>query len=130
MFEHIGAAFVQVTRAAVVAEALPKEENIFQGGAGEGVDGGKARHPLLVVWDDGIDARLLAHDLADPDGVGVAGSAPRQRSLDALVPCVEGMVCSLCVAGRQGVDGGRISHRTGGGRIQRARLRQGMRALQ
>src|SRR5579863_583609 len=32
----------------------------------------------MVIGQDGSDARLLQHDLGDPDAIGVAAGAPRE----------------------------------------------------
>jgi hypothetical protein len=41
----------------------------------------KAGQEALVIGDDGGDARLLKHDLGNPDGVWIAGAAPGKISL-------------------------------------------------
>ena len=54
-------------------------------------DIGKARHELVKIGADRRDSRLLQHDLAEPDAVGVgrlAGcGAPGQVAAVAVVPC-------------------------------------------
>ncbi len=44
-------------------------------------DCGKGTQETLEVWDDGGDLGLLQHDLADPDGIGIArGAQGRSRA--------------------------------------------------
>lgn len=68
----------QVARARVVAESGPRGEHVVQRCGCERAHRRKLRHPLLPVRDDGLHARLLQHDLADPDRVRVARRAPGQ----------------------------------------------------
>jgi len=72
---------VQVAGARVVAEAGPLREHVVERRGGERAERRKLREPALPVRDDGRDARLLEHHLADPDRVRVARAAPRQVSL-------------------------------------------------
>ena len=43
-------------------------------------------HKLCIIRDHRRDARLLQHDLADPDGVRIAGIAPRQITVMRRIP--------------------------------------------
>src|SRR5207248_4374684 len=54
--------------------ALP----IFELGRGERCGRRKPGEEALEIRDDGVDAGLLEHDLADPHGVGLARAAPGQ----------------------------------------------------
>ncbi len=67
---------VQVPRAAVIAEPFPQPQDVVLVGGGQGGQRGKASQEPLEIWDDGRHRRLLQHDLADPDAVRVARSAP------------------------------------------------------
>ena len=46
----------------------------------------KALQEALVVWDDGLDSRLLKHYLGHPNCVGVPRVTPRKVSGCAVVP--------------------------------------------
>ena len=57
-------ALVQVARAAVVAEPRPGGEHVVERRRGERLHRRPARQEALVEGDDGLDRRLLQHDLA------------------------------------------------------------------
>ena len=76
----------QIARARVVAEAAPQREHVVFGGGGQGCDRGEAFEEALVVRDDRLGARLLQHDLADPDAVRIARVAPGKIAMAAGVP--------------------------------------------
>jgi len=69
---------VEVARTRVVAEAGPRGEDVIERCVGERLRRREARHPALPVRDHRTDARLLEHDLGDPDRVRVARASPRQ----------------------------------------------------
>ncbi len=69
---------MQVARARVIAEPGPRREHVVERRPRECADRRKLRHPALPVRDHGRDARLLQHDLADPDRVRIARSPPRE----------------------------------------------------
>jgi hypothetical protein len=77
---------VEVARARVVAEAGPRSEHVIEPRGGERAHRRKLRHPALPVRDHGLDARLLQHDLADPDRVRIARATPGQVA--AVTPVV------------------------------------------
>ena len=60
--------------------ALPELHAEVVVDGGEGFDGRAGFEKAAVVRDDGLDARLLEHDLGQPDAVGVPGPAPRERT--------------------------------------------------
>src|SRR5690606_15950150 len=73
----------------------------------------EASHPALVVRNDGLDARLLEHDLRDPDAVGVRLAAPRQVAAagvvegeEAVAQCIDEVGCHLRDRERSGAYGG------------------------
>ena len=69
---------VQLPCAAVVAEAFPQPQHVLFVGGGQSADIRQCdNEPLEVVADRG-HLRLLQHDLADPDAVGVARLPPGQ----------------------------------------------------
>jgi hypothetical protein len=80
---------MQHAGAAIVAEATPQGEHGGLVGRGEHGDSGETFHPARVVVENSSDARLLQHDLRDPNGVGVAGSPPRQIALVLREPFEE-----------------------------------------
>ncbi|EAU63217.1 conserved hypothetical protein [Stigmatella aurantiaca DW4/3-1] len=81
---------VEVARARVVAKAPPRGEHVIQGGRRQGPHRGKARQEPLPVGNDGGHLGLLQHDLAEPDGVGVARAAPGQIPLLPAIPGQQG----------------------------------------
>ena len=76
---------VQIARSRVVSEPRPGGEDVVERRGGERRHRRKLRHPALPVRDHRRDARLLQHDLADPDRVRIARPPPRQVALDARV---------------------------------------------
>ena len=101
-------AFVQVARAAVVAKPRPGGEHVVERRRGQRLDGRPAGKEAQVEGDDGFDRRLLQHDLAEPDAVGVGALARRHAP---------GQVAALLVVpGEQRVD------RVGTGRPKRQLL--------
>ena len=72
--------FVQFTGAAVVAESLPRHSGPPARKPRRRKNGGKPFHPVFKIGDDRLDARMLAHHLRDPHGVGVRVTAPGQRA--------------------------------------------------
>ena len=77
---------VQVTGTRVVAEPGPRGEHVVEGRRGERPHRRKPRHPALPVRDHRLHARLLQHDLADPDRVRIARAPPGQVA--AVAPVV------------------------------------------
>ena len=79
-------ALLQPPRPVVVAEALPAPEHVGERRRGEALE----RRPHLEPFDEARrhpgHLRLLQHDLADQDGVGVGGAAPRQVAPVVRVP--------------------------------------------
>ena len=77
---------LQVARAGIVAEALPKlEDSAFLCG-GERLHIRERLHKPVVIADDGFDARLLEHDLRDPHAVRLAAAPPGQVARVFPVP--------------------------------------------
>lgn len=77
---------VEITRATVVTEAGPEAQDFLLRGGGEHVDGGKFFEEAVVIGEDGGNARLLQHDLGDPDAVGVAADAPGEVAAMSAEP--------------------------------------------
>src|ERR1019366_3177366 len=76
----------QVARARVVAEAAPQCQHVVLGGGGQSRNGGESLEEAPVVRDHGLRARLLQHDLADPDEVRIASIAPWKIATAPGVP--------------------------------------------
>ena len=70
--------FLQVARAAVVAEPFPQFKHLFRGGGRQGLNLRQIAHPASPVREDGFDLRLLEHDLGHPNGVWIPRAAPGQ----------------------------------------------------
>jgi hypothetical protein len=77
---------VQEARTAVVAQTGPAGQHAFEWRVGESVYVGKALQESRVIWRGGRDLRLLQHDLAHPDAIGIARLAPRHGALLAMEP--------------------------------------------
>ena len=81
---------VQVAGARVITEPLPELKYLVERCRGERRNIGPACHESVEIWADSRYRRLLQHDLAEPDAVGVGsdagGGAPRQRAAVAVVP--------------------------------------------
>lgn len=75
LHQPLGSA-VQVHGSAIVAQTFPMFENIIDASLGQGAWMGKTLHESFKVGDDGSDLRLLKHDLADPNRVGIARGSP------------------------------------------------------
>src|SRR5262249_58148497 len=72
---------MKIARARVVAEPGPQPEHLVEWRSRQRAHRRKTRHPALPIRDHRLDARLLQHDLADPDGIGVARAAPGKVTL-------------------------------------------------
>ena len=70
------AAAAQVPRPRVVAQARPEAQHVVEARLAQRAHVGEAGHEALVEGDDGLHLGLLEHDLAHPDGVGIARAAP------------------------------------------------------
>ena len=68
---------VERERAAVVAEALPLDDDVTRRGGRQGCSARPPPEPPLVPRDDTLDLRLLQHHLADEDRVRISRPAPR-----------------------------------------------------
>jgi hypothetical protein len=81
---------VQVERAAVVAEPLPRTDDVRSGRGRKNLDRWPALEPSEVARDDARDLGLLEHDLGDEDRVRVARLSPGEVAAAAPVPDEEG----------------------------------------
>src|ERR1039458_7633012 len=69
---------LQVPNARIIAEPLPELMQRLRFSFGESRDARQRPHPALPIGQDRLNLSLLEHDFRDPDGVWVAGAAPRQ----------------------------------------------------
>ena len=79
---------MQISGAAVVAEALPLVKHICLVRLCQGFDGRKSLHPAREIGLYGFCPRLLEHDLGHPDMIGVSGLClpPGQLSFVLIKP--------------------------------------------
>jgi hypothetical protein len=77
---------VDHARAAVIAQTAPLGEDILLGGECQCDHRGKADEKRLEAVDDYGNARLLEHDLRDPDRVWIGIATPRQVTPVDRVP--------------------------------------------
>ena len=81
---------VQIAGAGVVTQSLPGVQHIIERGGGQRTNIGETRHESVKIGTDRHDGRLLQHDFAEPDAVGVGAlagcGAPGQVAAVAVVP--------------------------------------------
>ena len=81
-------------RPAVIAEALPLVEHVGRVGGGQVGNAGEPCKPTLPAAVHAAHLRLLQHDLADPDLVGVSRAAPRQVAVE-LAPLLADLLAEV-----------------------------------
>ena len=88
--DHSAGAGMEVAGARVVAEPLPEMQDFVERGRRERRNVGPACHESVKIGAHGRDRRLLQHDLAEPNAVGIGTHAhrrsPRQIAAMAVVP--------------------------------------------
>ena len=67
---------VKLPRAAVIAQSFPQPQHFFNSRGGQGLDIGQRAKKTLEVRRHRRRLRLLEHDLAQPDRVGIAAGPP------------------------------------------------------
>jgi len=81
---------MQVAGARVITEPLPNLQYLVERCRGERRNIGPACHESVEIWAHSRYGRLLQHDLAEPDAVGIGPAAgwcpPRQNAAVAVVP--------------------------------------------
>jgi hypothetical protein len=77
---------MQIASSRVIAESLPRVEDVTFRSPGQGGEIGEAAEPLIIIRDNGGNLSLLEHELRDEDGVGIAGLAPREVAAMAAIP--------------------------------------------
>ena len=71
---------VEVSRAGIVPETLPRLQDGVQFRPGKGSQVGKFEEKAVIVRSDGFDPGLLEHDLRYPDAIRVPRLPPRHRT--------------------------------------------------
>ena len=69
---------LQIADAGVIAEAFPQLVQLGRVRLGRRRNRRQFAQPAVPKRDDRLHLRLLQHDFAHPDGVGIARAAPRQ----------------------------------------------------
>src|SRR6202521_2538520 len=77
---------LQIACAAVITEPRPQSQDFFLRSLGESADIRETREESFVIRDHRCHARLLEHDLREPDAVWVACAPPRQIALELVEP--------------------------------------------
>src|ERR1700675_1965702 len=119
---------MQHARAPGVAQTAPGCQHGVFGSCGERLDIRKAFEENPVVVKDGGHARLLQHNFAEPDAIGIASFAPRKVAAMLIVPAQQGAPDMNEILGRNGgVDqgGGRGGSRRGQPRLYGEGSRRG-----
>ncbi len=80
---------MQVSRARVVTQALPGMEHIVFRSVGESNQIGKSPKPLIIIWDNGGDLRLLEHELGNEDSIGIGPATPGEVATVVPIPAQE-----------------------------------------
>ena len=105
MFLHDGSCCrAEIMSSRVIAEALPGVENFVLRGDGQSGEIWEAPHPLIIVWDDRGDLRLLEHELGHQDRVRISGATPGEIAALFPVPGEEGVAERSGVRGRVHAD--------------------------
>ena len=77
---------VEISRASVIAEALPRAKHLIFRSARQRGEIRKRAEPLVIIRDHGGDLRLLEHELGNEDRVGIAGATPREIAPMPTIP--------------------------------------------
>jgi hypothetical protein len=77
---------MQIASSRVIAESLPRVEDVTFRSPGQGGEIGEAAEPRLIIRDNGGNLSLLEHELRNEDGVWIASLAPWQGAAMAAVP--------------------------------------------
>lgn len=78
VFRDESGAGVKISRSRIVAEALPRVQDVVDTRSTQGREGGKVFHPFFEVGNDRRHLRLLKHDFRDEHRVRITRSAPRE----------------------------------------------------
>ena len=90
---------VDLACAPVVTQPLPGFEYGTFTRLRQRLPGRKKEKPASVVGNDGDDLRLLQHEFRDGDGVGIAGSPPREVALRGGIPSGKALAQAINFSG-------------------------------
>jgi hypothetical protein len=123
MFLHDGlCGRAEITSSRVIAETLPAVQNFVLRSGGKSGEIGEAPHPLIIVWDDRGDLRLLEHELGHQDRVGISGTTPGEIAALFPIPGEEGVAERSGVRGRVHADRMNVQRPTSNVELQRSDL--------
>jgi len=77
---------MQIARAGVIAEPVPRLHDSLGSRASKRVDRRKPRQEAREIVQHAADLRLLEHELGDEDGIRVAGLPPWKFAALPLIP--------------------------------------------
>jgi hypothetical protein len=89
LLHDLFSALVQTARSPIVAQAAPCGEYCILRLRGERFNTWKTFEEIPVVFEDSGHTRLLQHNFAEPDAVGIASLAPREIAAIPVVPAKE-----------------------------------------
>src|SRR4051794_4751048 len=95
---------VQIPRPRVVAEPLPRMQNVRFSRSRKAMKIRKAAQPLLIIAEHSRDLGLLEHDFRDENRVRITRSAPGQISAVLPKPAQENTTERCGVESRSGAD--------------------------
>jgi hypothetical protein len=117
---HTFGTTLEAQRAVVVPETEPGRKHVGQRRGREALEGRKTLEEGRVPGDDARYLRLLQHDLAHKDGVGIGGMAPGQVAAVVRVPFQKQLLQRGQARGRRPARG-RARRRRPGRRAARGR---------
>ena len=82
---------MQVAGSRVIAEALPRVEDVTFRSLGQGGEIWEAAEPLIIIRDNGGNLSLLEHELGYKDGVRIASLAPGEETAVCMIPTRQGL---------------------------------------
>src|SRR6266478_1792716 len=105
VFNYLPRGLMQHACSTIVAQAAPGcQDGLFRS-RGERLDIRKTFEENPVMVKHGGNARLLQHDFAEPDAIGIASLAPGKVAAMLVVPAEEGATDTNKILGRNsGVD--------------------------
>jgi len=86
---------MQIASSRVIAEALPRVQDVTFRSPDQGGEIWEAAEPLIIIRDNGGNLSLLEHELGDEDGVGIASLAPGKGAAMAAIPIRQGRAESI-----------------------------------